>query len=61
MHGFRGSSLLGSLSKLLCFINQVTPVGWSEGECGGKAGWFPSAFVERRQGIPSNKVIAEVF
>ncbi|KAL4201323.1 hypothetical protein AMTRI_Chr02g215470 [Amborella trichopoda] len=42
-------------------VRQVTPVGWSEGECGGKAGWFPSAFVERRQGIPSNKVVAEVF
>ncbi|CAN1231860.1 SH3 domain-containing protein 3 [Linum grandiflorum] len=27
--------------------------GWSEGECKGKSGWFQSAFVERRQRIPT--------
>eukprot|EP00262_Sarcandra_glabra_P009198 TRINITY_DN2325_c0_g1_i1.p1 TRINITY_DN2325_c0_g1~~TRINITY_DN2325_c0_g1_i1.p1 ORF type:complete len:348 (+),score=91.94 TRINITY_DN2325_c0_g1_i1:310-1353(+) len=41
-------------------VRQVAPSGWSEGECRGKAGWFPSAYVEKRQQIPSNKVGAEV-
>ncbi|RWW22082.1 hypothetical protein GW17_00013741 [Ensete ventricosum] len=27
---------------------------WSEGECRGKAGWFPSAYVEKRDDIPPN-------
>ncbi|CAN0911986.1 SH3 domain-containing protein 3 [Linum grandiflorum] len=31
----------------------VMPGGWSEGECKGKSGWFQSAFVERRQRIPT--------
>ncbi|CAN1808468.1 SH3 domain-containing protein 3, partial [Linum perenne] len=34
-------------------VRKVTPGGWSEGECKGKSGWFPSAFVERRQRIPT--------
>ncbi|XP_077253886.1 SH3 domain-containing protein [Tasmannia lanceolata] len=42
-------------------VRQVTPSGWSEGECRGKGGWFPSAFVEKRQRMPTNKVAAEVF
>ncbi|URE04150.1 src domain protein 3 [Musa troglodytarum] len=25
--------------------------GWAEGECKGKAGWFPSAYVERRERV----------
>ncbi|CAN1231858.1 SH3 domain-containing protein 3 [Linum grandiflorum] len=32
---------------------QVMAGGWSEGECKGKSGWFQSAFVERRQRIPT--------
>ncbi|CAN6454508.1 unnamed protein product [Victoria cruziana] len=35
-------------------VRQVSPSGWSEGECRGRAGWFPSAYVEKRQGIPAN-------
>ncbi|XP_031501337.1 SH3 domain-containing protein 3 isoform X2 [Nymphaea colorata] len=35
-------------------VRQVSPSGWSEGECRGRAGWFPSAYVEKRQGIPVN-------
>ncbi|KAF8413627.1 hypothetical protein HHK36_001619 [Tetracentron sinense] len=42
-------------------VRKVAPSGWSEGECRGKAGWFPSAYVEKRQRIPTNKVVAEVF
>ncbi|XP_050231005.1 SH3 domain-containing protein 3 [Mercurialis annua] len=39
-------------------VRKVNPTGWSEGECKGKAGWFPSAFVEKRQRIPTNDVTA---
>ncbi|KVH89418.1 Neutrophil cytosol factor 2 p67phox [Cynara cardunculus var. scolymus] len=34
-------------------VRKVSPSGWSEGECRGKNGWFPSAYVERRQRLPS--------
>jgi endophilin-A len=37
-------------------VRQVTSTGWSEGECRGKAGWFPSSYVEKRQRIPASKV-----
>lgn len=37
-------------------VRQVTSSGWSEGECKGKAGWFPSAYVEKRHDIPTNKI-----
>eukprot|EP00252_Welwitschia_mirabilis_P026341 TRINITY_DN8629_c0_g1_i1.p1 TRINITY_DN8629_c0_g1~~TRINITY_DN8629_c0_g1_i1.p1 ORF type:complete len:373 (+),score=91.32 TRINITY_DN8629_c0_g1_i1:248-1366(+) len=37
-------------------VRQVTPNGWSEGECNGKAGWFPSAYVERRERAPLSKI-----
>ncbi|KAH7577426.1 hypothetical protein ACOSP7_001674 [Xanthoceras sorbifolium] len=38
-------------------IRQVAPTGWSEGECKGKAGWFPSAYVERQMNAPANKIM----
>jgi hypothetical protein len=37
-------------------VRQVSSSGWSEGECRGKAGWFPSSYVEKRQRIPASKV-----
>ncbi|KAG6467047.1 hypothetical protein ZIOFF_075147 [Zingiber officinale] len=44
------------------FLDQFeSPSGWSEGECRGKAGWFPSAYVERREHIPPNKVFSQAF
>ncbi|KAJ4975819.1 hypothetical protein NE237_000925 [Protea cynaroides] len=42
-------------------VRKVTPSGWSEGECRGKSGWFPSVYVEKRQGLPTNQAAAEVF
>ncbi|KAA8519574.1 hypothetical protein F0562_013802 [Nyssa sinensis] len=42
-------------------VRQVSPSGWSEGECRGKAGWFPSAYVEKCQRIPTSNVSAEVY
>lgn len=38
-------------------VRQVASHGWSEGECKGKAGWFPSAYIERRDKAPASKVI----
>uniref|UniRef100_A0A0A9DDW6 SH3 domain-containing protein n=1 Tax=Arundo donax TaxID=35708 RepID=A0A0A9DDW6_ARUDO len=38
-------------------VRQVAANGWSEGECKGKAGWFPSAYVEQRDKAPASKVI----
>ncbi|XAR66654.1 hypothetical protein NMG60_11012954 [Bertholletia excelsa] len=42
-------------------VRQVTSSGWSEGECRGKAGWFPSAYVEKRTRVPTSSTAAEVF
>ncbi|XWS18578.1 hypothetical protein CRYUN_Cryun32bG0057000 [Craigia yunnanensis] len=42
-------------------VRKVSPSGWSEGECKGKAGWFPSAYVEKRQRFPSNNLAGEVY
>ncbi|KAK9120363.1 hypothetical protein Syun_017980 [Stephania yunnanensis] len=42
-------------------VRQVAPNGWSEGECKGKAGWFPSAYIEKRDKAPANKVIEGSF
>ncbi|KAJ8761903.1 hypothetical protein K2173_006505 [Erythroxylum novogranatense] len=42
-------------------VRKVSPTGWSEGECKGKAGWFPSAYVEKRQRISSSNLAAEVY
>lgn len=44
-----------TISTGLC-CKQVAPTGWSEGECNRDAGWFPSAYVERRRTLPSSKV-----
>ncbi|XP_071689891.1 SH3 domain-containing protein 2-like isoform X2 [Rutidosis leptorrhynchoides] len=40
-------------------VRKVSTNGWAEGECEGKAGWFPLEYVERRDRILDNKV-AEV-
>ncbi|KAH7515060.1 hypothetical protein FEM48_Zijuj11G0156000 [Ziziphus jujuba var. spinosa] len=37
-------------------VRQVAPHGWSEGECNGKAGWFPSAYIERQEKAPTSKI-----
>ncbi|KAI3855356.1 hypothetical protein MKX03_025314 [Papaver bracteatum] len=41
-------------------VRKVSNNGWAEGECKGKAGWFPFGFVERRDRVLASK-IAEVF
>ncbi|KAJ4834591.1 hypothetical protein Tsubulata_036651 [Turnera subulata] len=37
-------------------VRQVAPTGWSEGECKGKAGWFPSAYVQKYDKAPVYKL-----
>lgn len=62
MHAFEAESE-GELSLAVgdyVVVRQVNSSGWSEGECNGKAGWFPSDYVERRQRVQASKV-AEVF
>ncbi|KAJ4831551.1 SH3 domain-containing protein 2 [Turnera subulata] len=41
-------------------VRKVTNNGWAEGECKGKAGWFPFGYIERRERVLASK-IAEVF
>eukprot|EP00249_Psilotum_nudum_P015761 c25507_g1_i2 orf=382-1530(+) len=41
-------------------VRQVSAMGWSEGECKGKAGWFPSAYVVQRRQVHADK-LTEVF
>ncbi|KAL3621292.1 SH3 domain-containing protein 2 [Castilleja foliolosa] len=41
-------------------VRKVVNNGWAEGECKGKAGWFPFGYVERRDRVLASKV-AEVF
>ncbi|KAK8629294.1 hypothetical protein V6N13_078139 [Hibiscus sabdariffa] len=42
-------------------VRKVSPTGWSEGECKGKAGWFPSSYVEKRQRLPSSNLAGEAY
>ncbi|XP_073313895.1 SH3 domain-containing protein 3-like [Primulina huaijiensis] len=42
-------------------VRKVTPSGWSEGECQGRAGWFPTSYVEKRQRIPTDYTASEVY
>ncbi|KAK4761221.1 hypothetical protein SAY87_006114 [Trapa incisa] len=41
-------------------VRKVTNNGWAEGECRGKAGWFPLGYIERRERVLASKM-AEVF
>ncbi|KAH9753711.1 hypothetical protein KPL71_015177 [Citrus sinensis] len=49
----------GELSLLIddyVVVRQVARTGWLEGECKGQAGWFPSAYIERREKAPASKI-----
>ncbi|XP_039119495.1 SH3 domain-containing protein 2 [Dioscorea cayenensis subsp. rotundata] len=41
-------------------VRKVSNNGWAEGECKGKAGWFPFVYVEKRDRVLASKM-AEVF
>lgn len=49
-----------SFTRPFFLLIQVTSSGWAEGECKGKAGWFPYDYIERRDRVLATKVI-EVF
>ncbi|KAG6529461.1 hypothetical protein ZIOFF_011659 [Zingiber officinale] len=36
---------------------EISNNGWAEGECKGKAGWFPFAYMERRERVLASKVV----
>uniref|UniRef100_A0A803MCV6 SH3 domain-containing protein n=1 Tax=Chenopodium quinoa TaxID=63459 RepID=A0A803MCV6_CHEQI len=38
---------LSLLANDIVVVQQVIPGGWSNGECNGKTGWFPSPYVQR--------------
>lgn len=37
-------------------VRKVSKNGWAEGECKGKAGWFPCGFIEKRDNVLASKV-----
>ncbi|KAM1012372.1 hypothetical protein ACFX13_043238 [Malus domestica] len=39
-------------------VRKVSNNGWAEGECKGKAGWFPFNYVEKRERALASKVAA---
>ncbi|KAJ6896731.1 hypothetical protein NC651_022807 [Populus alba x Populus x berolinensis] len=62
MHTYQGQSdveLTLSIGDYVV-VRKVTNNGWAEGECKGKAGWFPYGYIERRDRVLASK-IAEVF
>ncbi|KAG6762899.1 hypothetical protein POTOM_033426 [Populus tomentosa] len=62
MHSYQGQSdveLTLSIGDYVV-VRKVTNNGWAEGECKGKAGWFPYGYIERRDRVLASK-IAEVF
>ncbi|KAK3424875.1 hypothetical protein EUGRSUZ_F01618 [Eucalyptus grandis] len=62
VHPFRGvSDVELSLSAGdYVVVRKVSNSGWAEGECKGKAGWFPLDYVERRERVLASKM-AHVF
>ncbi|KAI3432036.1 uncharacterized protein J3R85_007702 [Psidium guajava] len=62
MHSFRAvSDVELSLSAGdYVVVRKVSNSGWAEGECKGKAGWFPLDYVERRERVLASKM-AHVF
>ncbi|KAL4282137.1 hypothetical protein GQ457_03G002380 [Hibiscus cannabinus] len=62
MHTYNGESdveLSLSIGDYVV-VRKVMNNGWAEGECKGKAGWFPFGYIERRDRVLASKV-AEVF
>ncbi|GAA0144091.1 scaffold/adaptor protein [Lithospermum erythrorhizon] len=42
-------------------VRKISPSGRSEGECRGRAGWFPSSYVEKRHRTPTSYTTGEVY
>ena len=56
----RSKCKFGHWTSVENFPNQVSNNGWAEGECRGKAGWFPYDYIEKRERVLASKV-AQVF
>ncbi|XP_076908886.1 SH3 domain-containing protein 2-like [Bidens hawaiensis] len=58
MHAFHAESdsELGLSVGDYVIIRKVSNNGWAEGECKGKAGWFPLGYIERREHVLASKV-----
>jgi len=40
----------------IVIVRKISSNGWAEGECKGQAGWFPQAYIERRERVLASKV-----
>jgi len=40
----------------IVIVRKISSNGWAEGECKGKAGWFPHAYIEKRERVLASKV-----
>uniref|UniRef100_A0A0D9ZNN2 SH3 domain-containing protein n=1 Tax=Oryza glumipatula TaxID=40148 RepID=A0A0D9ZNN2_9ORYZ len=40
----------------IVIVRKISTNGWAEGECKGKAGWFPHGYIERRERVLASKV-----
>uniref|UniRef100_A0A0E0KTC1 SH3 domain-containing protein n=1 Tax=Oryza punctata TaxID=4537 RepID=A0A0E0KTC1_ORYPU len=40
----------------IVIVRKISSNGWAEGECKGKAGWFPHGYIERRERVLASKV-----
>lgn len=38
-------------------VRKVSNNGWAEGECKGKAGWFPFVYIEKRERVLASKIL----
>lgn len=58
MHTYNGESDVELSLSVGDFVvvRKVTNNGWAEGECKGKAGWFPFGYIERRERVLASKV-----
>ncbi|GJM91213.1 hypothetical protein PR202_ga07569 [Eleusine coracana subsp. coracana] len=56
----RNSTVAELVETVEYFLAEVSKNGWAEGECRGKAGWFPSDYIEKRERVLASKV-AQVF
>ncbi|KAJ6807503.1 SH3 domain-containing protein 2 [Iris pallida] len=41
-------------------IRKVSGSGWAEGECKGRAGWFPFGYIERRERVLASKILVDI-
>ncbi|KAI0530491.1 hypothetical protein KFK09_000035 [Dendrobium nobile] len=59
MHSFRAESdvELNLSAGDYIVVRKVSGNGWAEGECRGKAGWFPLAHIERRERVLASKIL----